>query len=186
MKVSKKSIASLVKSCREGNRADWNELIFRITPLIFSICTKMGLSREESFDIFGQVSYLLLKNLNILKSTNKVLSYIITMTKREIYAFGRKEKLRRCLEKTLASEKSNVYSRTPEEEYYLSSRSETLLKALAKLPARDSRFIQMMFFAPEKYNYEEISKKVNMPVSSIGPYRARCLVKLLKILKEKI
>ncbi len=179
-------MTSLVKCCREGDKEAWDELVYRITPLIFSICGKMSLSREESFDIFGQVAYLLLKNLANIKSSSSLLSYISTMTKREIYAISRRDKLYRRIEKEVAADMKDNFAEPPDAIYDASRRTETLLKALATLPSRDYELIKALFLDPEEPSYEEISKRLDIPVSSIGPYRARCLAKLQKALKEKI
>ncbi len=174
----------LVRLCREGNKEAWMELIDRITPLIFSICRKMRLSREDSLDIFGQVSYLLLKNLDNLKSASKILSYVATITRREIYASSRKESIYGSLEE-LSHSKAKDSQETPDKIREKSERSELLLESMAELPDRDYKLLQALFFDEDNPSYEKIGKKLGVPASSIGPLRQRALNKLYKILKRK-
>jgi DNA-directed RNA polymerase specialized sigma24 family protein len=44
----------------------------------------------------------------------------------------------------------------------------------------------MLFYRNDELSYLDISREMNMPVSSIGPTRARCLENLKKKLKGRI
>jgi DNA-directed RNA polymerase specialized sigma24 family protein len=44
----------------------------------------------------------------------------------------------------------------------------------------------MLFYQPDEPSYAEIGRRMDMPVSSIGPTRARCLEKLRKQLNGKL
>ncbi|MFH2037210.1 MAG: sigma-70 family RNA polymerase sigma factor [Candidatus Zixiibacteriota bacterium] len=180
------SLADLVKNCQNGDKKSWMDLIERVTPLIYSICGKMGLSQEEIFDIFGQVSYLLLKNLHRLKSTDKILAYISTMTRREIYALSKKDKLRRKIEYSDLPHLTPPDIKTPDDIFNEVKRNQILMEALAKLNKREYNLIMALFFDPDCPSYEQIAKNLNIPVSSIGPYRARCLKKILGMIKRKL
>lgn len=177
-------LASLVKRCREGDKEAWNELINRVTPIIFSICRKMKLSREESFDIFGQVSYLLLLNLGKLRSADKLLTFVGTMTKREVIAFVHKSRQLWHLRETVMDEMYGSWVKTPDAIYVITRMSEALTKAMAMLPKTDYKLIQALFFDSEARSYKEISEQLGIPSTSIGPTRARCLRKLHRIMKK--
>lgn len=178
-------LSTLVERCRQGNKEAWNELIERVSPVIFAVCRMMNLSLEESFDVFGQVSYLLLTNLDKLSSPTKLLSYISTTTRREIYAMFRRSKIfsyGNQLDHLATAANSPT---TPEQIYERSKRSELLMKAISQLPQRDYDLIRALFLNIQELSYSEISKKLGIPVSSIGPTRARSLAKLRTILKKK-
>jgi DNA-directed RNA polymerase specialized sigma24 family protein len=44
----------------------------------------------------------------------------------------------------------------------------------------------MLFYQKDELTYAEISRRSGMPVSSIGPTRARCLEKLKKNIEGKL
>ncbi|MFZ5980585.1 MAG: RNA polymerase sigma factor [Candidatus Zixiibacteriota bacterium] len=182
---SQKSLGKLVKRCLRGEKQAWVSLIEIISPVIFSICRKMKLSREESFDIYGQVCYLLLQNISRLKDEEKVISYVATITRREIYALYRKSKIFEYLDESVLSNISR--EGIPDQDQILEAtrRGEKLMKALVLLPERDYKLIMTLFFDKTEPSYKETSRKLGIPVSSIGPTRARSLEKLLKILKKK-
>ena len=62
---------------------------------------------------------------------------------------------------------------------------QVLMEAMSDLSRRDYQLIKMLFFDPEEPSYKEISAKLKMPVSSIGPIRAKVLGRLYRILKKK-
>jgi RNA polymerase sigma factor (sigma-70 family) len=186
MKKSDRSMLSeLVSRCRRGDKEAWNQLIEMVTPLVFSICRTMQLSREESFDIFGQVSYLLLSNLDRLRSPEKILSYVATTTRREVFALNRRARLFEYLGDLHWEDKGMFSDKTPDKMYEQMKNMEMLMKAIVLLPKRDYELIKALFLDTSEPSYEEIAKRLRMPVSSIGPTRARSLAKLKRILKKK-
>ncbi len=179
------SYSNLLKRCLEGNENAWGELIDYITPLVLSICQKNRLSREESCDVFGQVSYKLLENLNKIKAGGKLLQYVRTMTINEVVNIYRKSKRDIRATSHVYETLYNLKPMTPEEIYEYSRRVEVLLDALARLPEREYRLLRALFLEPRDLSYKEIAERLDMPVSSIGPTRARGLAKLYNILKGK-
>jgi len=67
----------------------------------------------------------------------------------------------------------------PEPELLASERREVLFGALAALSERQSRLMRMLVLRPE-LSYEEVGRRLAMPVGSIGPTRARCLERLAR------
>jgi DNA-directed RNA polymerase specialized sigma24 family protein len=56
-------------------------------------------------------------------------------------------------------------------------RQQHLLAALAELPDRQ-RVLLLLLLEDPPLSYDEISARLDMPVGSIGPTRARCLAKV--------
>ncbi len=61
-------------------------------------------------------------------------------------------------------------------------RQHTLERAMASLPERNRRLMQMLYMSDRDYSYQEIAQELGMPVASIGPTRIRSLKKLRKLL----
>ncbi|MEW5924040.1 MAG: sigma-70 family RNA polymerase sigma factor [Candidatus Zixiibacteriota bacterium] len=176
---------SLVSRCLNGDQKAWEELIRRVSPIIHAICYKKRLSRDERYDILGQVILLLLKNLKNVKSPEKLIGYVATMTNREIRELTRKSNYLNHMHKFIVEE---IYSRaTPSPDFGMENTqdSEALLKAMAKLPRLCYELLRALFFDIEKPSYKELSQRLGIPVSSIGPTRERCLNKLHKLLDKK-
>jgi len=177
-------LSNLVSSCLQNKKHAWTELIERITPLVFSICRKMNLSREDSFDVHGQVSFLIWKNLDKLQTPSKLLSYVTTMTQRVIYAHQKKSRVLGKVEEAIRTEIDKPPVETPEEAYAEAERNELLLKAMARLSKKDYKLLWALFFDHSNPSYEEIAQQLKIPVSSIGPSRERCFQKLYRMLKK--
>ena len=184
-KLSKEKTSELIARCLQGDDGAWHTLIDFIAPYIFAICSKSRLTRDESFDIFGQVSMQLINSLPRLKDPEKIFSFVGTITRREIYAFFQKVATTDHIEDEAVAAIPDLYGHTPEEDLDLLERREVLLEAMLSLSPRDYKLIHMLYFDPGQPSYKEISERLDMPVSSIGPIRGKILARLYKLLKDK-
>jgi RNA polymerase sigma factor (sigma-70 family) len=184
-KHPKAYLNSLISLCRQGNDKAWHELIDLVGPVIFSICRKSRLTRDESFDIFGRVSLQLVNSINSLKSPEKVLSFVATITRRQIYNFYQSLQVLEYLDDQNFQSVPDQNEAGPEQLYEVTEKRQILMEAMKDLPERDYRLINMLFFDPDEPSYKEIATRLKMPVSSIGPVRMKVLNKLYRILKKK-
>ena len=175
----------LIERCIHGDESAWEELVEKITPAILSVCRVMRLSSEESLDIFGQVCYLLLHNLPKLKSSDKIIGYVSTITRREILRVIRRKQLFDAIDPEVTKSISVTKFKSPDDILHETLNLETLIKAIVELPPKEYKLIWHLFLDENEPSYEEISKKLNIPVASIGPTRIRSLKKLKKILNKK-
>lgn len=175
----------LIEKCCSGDEDSWHELLDLIAPTIFGLCRKSRLSREESFDVFGQVSLQLVNTIASLRSPEKIVSFVATITRRQIYSFYKKIQSLEFLDEQTMQSLADESQHDPEADFVRSSHRDILLDAMSHLSERDFRLIQMLFFDPEEPSYEEIARRLKMPVSSVGPIRGKALAKLYRILKRK-
>lgn len=73
----------------------------------------------------------------------------------------------------------------PEEELARLEEQHLVRVALGELGERCRKLIQLLFYAPEPPPYSEIAAALGTSEGSIGPTRARCLKKLLEVLRKK-
>jgi RNA polymerase sigma factor (sigma-70 family) len=175
----------LIEKCRSGDEESWHELLDLVAPTIFGLCKKSRLSREESFDVFGQVSLQLVNTIASLRSPEKIVSFVATITRRQIYGYYKKIQALEFLDEQTVLSLADENQSDPETDLVRSSQREILLEAMSHLSERDFRLIKMLFFDPEEPSYVEIARKLKMPVSSVGPIRGKALAKLYQILKRK-
>lgn len=184
-RAGEKTHTELIRACLDGDPLAWERLVDVVTPLIFSICATMRLSREESYDVFGQVSYLLLRNLDHVKSADRLMSYVATMTRREVGELRRRVQLAERSRQAIKRALYDIAPESPEKLYELTRLNEIINRAMVQLPERDYRLLRALFFEEGKPDYEQVAARLHMPVSSVGPTRLRCLKKLYRILKQK-
>jgi len=182
--VEENSLTTLIDACRNGEAAAWQELLERLSPLIFSICRDSRLSQEESLDIFGQVCYLLVKNIGQVRSADRIFSYVGTITRRQIYDRYYKDRNLEFVEPEELSARVGDVEAGPDQLFEEDRQRQLLLEALSSLPKRDYQLLMALFFDENEPSYEDIARRLKMPVSSIGPTRGRALKKLQRVLKR--
>jgi RNA polymerase sigma factor (sigma-70 family) len=182
----------LVMACLANNEVAWEVLISRYERLIYSIPIKLGMSPQEAIEVFQSVCFILLKKLATLRNHERLYSWLITTTTRECW------RVRALKQRELAPPQSDGPGRRPSpgdahtaeqlayERRMAAEQQQIVWDAISTLPDRYRELIIMLFFVNDEPTYEDIARKLNMPVSSIGPTRARCLEKLRKILEEKL
>ncbi len=178
-----KNIKSLIRGCRKGDKGDWQELISRISPVIFSVCHKFQLSREESFDVFGKVSLMILENLTNLRDEEKIFGYISITTQREASTLKQRSKKLKNKLRQISLDPSLRRSK-PFQAPDIEMREDISIMAVAfsKLSSKCRALLQMLFFESGTFSYKQIAEQLEIPVSSIGPTRIRCLEKLKNIM----
>lgn len=180
-----KKLEKLILACREGDNRAWHILVDYLGPLIFSICKRARLSRDEGLDIYGQVCYELVRSIHSLQSPGKIRSFVATITRRRIYKLYKHMRIVEDIDESVKRELCSNGPGNPDEAYDQIRKRAIILEAMSHLSARDSDLLTALFLDPDEPSYKEISARLGMPVSSIGPTRAKALEKLYRILKRR-
>jgi RNA polymerase sigma factor (sigma-70 family) len=64
-------------------------------------------------------------------------------------------------------------------------REDQIEKAFTEIDDRCRRLLMMLYLESDRVPYAEVSERLDIPLGSIGPTRARCLQKLLKFIPHK-
>lgn len=189
---SKGDDRELVAACLEGEQAAWEALVVRYQRLIYSIPLKARLSPDDAADIFQSVCLKLYKKLSTLRDHEKLASWLITTTSRECWRLSARRRREDFLADTGEEDGPDSLSQIPDtglladEQRELIERQQTVRHAVGALPDRCRNLITMLFYQKDELSYTDIARRMDMPVSSIGPTRARCLEKLKKIMQREI
>jgi len=159
----------LIRSCIQGHSESWARLIRRYERLVYSIAHI--LCPDESSDIFQQVCLELYERLGQLRDEAALPKWLITVTRRKCYAVLRARKD----DGTLVEEWDDRSSHLDRIE-----KQHAVELCVAQLPDKCQQLVYLLYH--EQLSYAEVSAKLNIPVSSIGPTRARCLAKLKQML----
>ncbi len=172
------SVIALVHRVCGGDQGAWNELIERYAPLVWSICVRYQLERQDIDDVGQSVWLLLVENIADLREPAALPGWLATTTKHE------------CLRVVRAARRHDRHGLPPEEqmppdlsatvieqEIIDAELNAALRAAFAELPASCHELLSLLIGDPAP-GYAEISEKLGMPVGSIGPTRARCLDRL--------
>lgn len=180
--------ADLIALCLDGSEDAWSALISRYQRLIYSIPMRSGLGEDKAADIFQSVCTRLIEHLGTLKDREKLASWLITTTNREcwrtVHRTRREAPIGEGGDAPLDFPQSEMADEQPlaEEVQMQLVEQQRLRSAVGALPDRCRSLIDLLYFQEDKPSYEEIARRLDMPVPSIGPTRARCLEKLKKLM----
>jgi RNA polymerase sigma factor (sigma-70 family) len=172
------SVAALVARAAGSDQAAWDELVDRYAPLVWSICVRYQLSRQDTEDVGQNVWLRLVEQLGNLREPAALPGWLATTTRREclrvVKASRRYEMPVAELDEKLPSGRDAAMI---EEEIIVAERNALLRAALAELPPRCRRLLSLLISDPPP-SYAEISAILDVRIGSIGPDRGRCLERL--------
>jgi len=166
----------LVARARDGDQHAWNEIVDRYAPLVWSICQRYGLSRDDTNDIGQTVWLLLVEQLGTITQPAALRGWLAATTHHECMRAAR-GKGRRYSHSPYTDETQVPLQRQPptlEEEIIEAELGVALRAALAELPDFCRRLLSLLLHDPP-LSYQEISDLLPIAVGSIGPQRTRCL-----------
>ena len=187
---SGRSDEELLAGCRRGDESAWEALVARYQRLIYAIPRRAGLDEDAAAEIFQDVFAALLESIGGIEQPSRLQAWLVTTAKRKTWrAVGRAKSLR-----PLASEDDEAGGAAyeiadegvlPEEALARLEEQHLVRAALGELDGRCRSLLRMLFYAPEPPPYSEIAAALGTSEGSIGPTRARCLKKLLDVLRKK-
>lgn len=171
-------VIALVTRASAGDQQAWNEIVERYSPLVWSICLRYRLDRQDIDDVGQSVWLLLVERIGRLREPAALPGWLATTTQRE------------CLRVLRAARRHDHAELLPEEqmppdpdatmieeEILAAERDAGIRAAFAELPRGCRELLALLVSDPPR-SYEEISATLGMRVGSIGPMRARCLDRL--------
>jgi RNA polymerase sigma factor (sigma-70 family) len=168
------ALATRATCCDPGAFA---EIVERYAPLVWSICTRFRLSGSDAEDVGQNVWLLLVEQLGNLRDPAALPGWLATTTRREclrvVTSAQKSERLGIKLDEALRFADDTAI----DEEILTAERNAALRVAFAELPLRCQQLLSMLMAEPP-CSYAQISERLNIPIGSIGPQRARCLERL--------
>jgi RNA polymerase sigma factor (sigma-70 family) len=172
------SVAELVGLARNGDKAAWDELVERFAPLVWSVCLKFGLAREDIEEASQNVWLAMIEELVNLREPAALAGWLATTTRRECLRVATARRRRQTRELHQDDDAFVMNDGTDIEAQLLAEeRDHALREAFGQLPPHCQELLELLMVVP-RLSYAEIGRRLTMPVGGIGPNRARCLDKL--------
>ena len=172
------SVTELVTRAGHGDKQAWDAIVERYAPLIWSICRSYRLDRSDAEDVGQNVWLQLVSHVATIRDPAALPGWLVTATRRECSRVLRAGRGPQTAEQLLDVEAvPDNQSRTAEQELLAAERHAALCEALTCLPPTRRQLMAMLIEDPP-VPYAEISARLGIPISSIGPTRRRCLDKL--------
>lgn len=163
----------LIERCMNRDQAAWEELVNRYQRLVYSVARELCPPGEEVSDVFQQVWLEAYQHLSELRNAAALPSWLITVTKRRMYALIRSRH---------GSEPLDEEMRDLSQQLDHIEHEHTVERALGQMSERCRKLIDLLYFDASEPSYSKIAHEMRMPEASIGPTRARCLAKLKKLI----
>ena len=170
-------LADLVEAAARGDGNAWEELYERYTPLISSVCRRYRLAGDDADDVSQTVWLGLVQQLHRLREPSALPGWIVTTTKNEALRVIKAS--RRMVPSDPMTDNRFDSATRPELDDHLcrTDRRRALRDGLRQLRP-EHRQLLLLLVADPQLSYKEISRRLGIPIGSIGPTRARCLRRL--------
>src|SRR5688572_9497529 len=184
------SDVQLVLDCRRGDQLAWKKLVHRYQRLIYTIPLRAGLDRDQAAEVFQDVFITLFQKLNDIEEPEKLQAWLVTTARRKTWRMIAKADRARAAEVsgglTIDDVEPVIRDETPlpDEQLAILEEQHRVRLAVSSLDERCRTLVQMLFYSGEPPSYEEIAAALEIPEGSVGPTRARCLGKLLRLLQK--
>jgi len=180
---------ALVRDCRRGSQAAWESLVKRYQRLIFTIPRRAGLNESASADVFQTVFAKLVERLDHIEQPDRIQAWLVTTARRETWRVMLGNKAGQSITPSEDSKTTGIdipdNSPLPDEELIRLEQQHEVRTAVESLDKRCRELLAMLFYRPTPAPYTEIAETLKIAPGSIGPTRARCLQKLLRLLKPE-
>jgi RNA polymerase sigma factor (sigma-70 family) len=190
-----RSDTELVESATKSNQEAWEQLINRYQPLINAVCRRHRLAPSDAQDVSQYVWMQLLDHLQKLREPSALPGWIAATTRHRCYEILRNQKrsvsvdplviCRSELVGTAARATNSEGQFAVDDELLRAEQRSVVRQGLAEL-REDQRQLLLLLVADPPVPYCEISRRMKVPIGSIGPTRARLLNKLQKIIARRL
>ena len=171
--------AEFVERIRAGDAFAWRELIDRYEPLLRQIARQYRLSSQEIEDAVQTTWLRCLEHINQLAHADRLRGWLATICRRECLRLATKGRREVALGEAAVTWliDSNQEEQDPSTEAAHRDDHARLHRAITALPDRQ-RFVLLELLEREGHGYLDISRRLGLPVGSIGPTWQRALIRL--------
>jgi RNA polymerase sigma factor (sigma-70 family) len=170
-----RELVGLVLAARAGDSSAWTKLIGRFDTTLRRIAGSYRLAPADVDDIVQATWLDLLQQIERLREPAAIAGWLATSTRRKAMRLQRARVREHLTGDPAGVDRSDL--RGPAASALASERRAALARALATLPHRHRRLMTLLLIEPT-LNYEQVGARLDMPVGSIGPIRARALARL--------
>jgi RNA polymerase sigma factor (sigma-70 family) len=181
----------LLLSCRRGDESAWEALVNRYQRLMYAIPRRAGLDDDQAAEVFQEVFTTLFQKLNDIDDPDRLHAWLVTTAKRKTWRLISKGRFTSQMHSAEGDDSAEELAKIADESPLP---DETLLKleqqhrvrtALGALEERCRKLLTMLFYQAETPSYSAVAISLGISEGSIGPTRARCLEKMLRLLEKE-
>jgi RNA polymerase sigma factor (sigma-70 family) len=173
------STAELVDRIRARDDSVWRDLIDQCGPLLRRLAREHGLSAEDTADVVQLTWLRCLEHIDQLTHADRLRGWLATICRRECIQLAIRKRREVALTELDVTRLINDRDgeRDPCAEVARRDEHDRLYHAITALPDRQ-RAVLVELLRREHRSYLDLSRRLGLPVGSIGPTRQRALIRL--------
>lgn len=178
--------ARLVAGCLKGDARAWEALVRRHERLVYAVTRSYRLSDADVGDVFQEVFAALVKGLPSLRDPRSLVRWLSSTADRIARATALRRRRDQALHTTdevalgsLSADEPPVGADLERLEYQAQVRL-----AFSALGERCRELLGALYYRDEPATYSQLSRRLGMPMNSVGPNRARCLDRLRSLVES--
>jgi len=181
--VADLDLARLLRCAAVGDTRAWERLVDKYGRLIWSITRDLNLRESDAADVFQTTWMRLIENIDRIEHADRIGSWLAATARNEcLRCLATHKRLVLITEENVVLGDRAEHSIDVDEALLAGERVETVRAAMAHLPQRGRRLLELLMADPP-VSYAEISDELGLPVGSIGPTRGRLLARLRGLLE---
>lgn len=171
--------AELVGRIRMGDGSAWYELVDRYEPLLRRLARQHRLSRQDTDDAIQLTWLRCLEHIDQLTHADRLRGWLATVCRRESIRLATKGRREMALGEQTVTRlvDDGQEERDPGAEMARRDEHDRLSRAITDLPERQRRVLTELL-KEESRGYLDLSRRLGLPVGSIGPTRQRAIARL--------
>lgn len=169
----------LAERIRNGNALAWRELIDRHEPLLRRIARQYRLSSQDTDDVVQFTWLRCLEHIDQLARDDRLRAWLSTICRRECLRLATKGAHEVPLDESIVIGLIDSTREAPDPSAgaVLRDSNARLSRAVTALPDRQ-RLVLLALLDREGHGYLDVSRRLGLPVGSIGPTWQRALARL--------
>lgn len=173
----------LLEALKQQNSQALSVIFERYGKLVYGLAFRILKNSQEAEDLTQDIFLALWRNASKYPDCRYFVRYLISMTRsRSIDKLRSHQRKQNLLEKWGKVMDKNAQSPNPVEQFTLEERAENVYQALAKLPEKERKVIEMAY--KTGLTQADISTQLNIPLGTVKSRTRQGLLKLKKLLLE--
>lgn len=169
------ALRDLLEAAVRRDELAWNVLVSRYAALVKSVARSYRLNVRDAEDVNQTVWLRLVEHVGEIRTPEALPKWIVTTTRHESLRVIRARARMSLVDRVVDT--ADEAADTAETELLRAERDQAVRDGLAELEPKRRELLELLSTDPP-ISYRDISRRLGMPVGSIGPSRARSLARL--------
>ncbi len=178
--------ARLVERCLAGDARAWEALVRRYERLVYAVGRSYRLAEPDMADVFQEVFAALVKGLPRMRDPRTLCRWLSSTSDRIARATALRRRREDALSAADSAELDQLAGAAETDADLEQLEQQAMVRlALASLPERCRGLLHALYYEDPTPSYAELSRRLGVPVGSLGPTRARCFERLRQALEAQ-